>query len=89
VRTSLLFDGHAPSGHKAFLAAQRVSDLPAARQVLEDAVARRETAQFRLALAQVALRMNDLAEARRNALRALELKPGDEDASRLLAQLEP
>jgi O-antigen ligase/tetratricopeptide (TPR) repeat protein len=89
VRTSLLLDGDAPSGHQAFLAAQHASDLPAARQVLADAVTRGETAQFRLALAQIAYRMNDRAEARRNALRALALKPGDEDALRLLDQLGP
>jgi cytochrome c-type biogenesis protein CcmH/NrfG len=73
-------------GYRAFLASQRLSDLASARRILEDAVAVRDVVGLRLALAQIALRMNDRAAAEVSALRALELLPGDRDALALLAQ---
>jgi tetratricopeptide (TPR) repeat protein len=85
IGATLLYD---PSyGHKAFLSAQRLTDLASARRTLEDAVAIRDDGGLRLALAQIAFRMNDRADAETNALRALELLPGDRDVLGLLAQV--
>ena len=88
VTNTLVHEGYGPAGYEAFLISQRVSDLPSAREVLNNAIAVRDTAQFRLALAEIALRMNDRVTARTNALRALQLKPGDVDALQLLTQSE-
>jgi O-antigen ligase/cytochrome c-type biogenesis protein CcmH/NrfG len=74
-------------GHRAFLAAQRAPDLAAARRVLERALAARETAGLRDALAAVSIRGGDLEAAQRNAVRAQELAPDDPDARALLEEL--
>jgi tetratricopeptide (TPR) repeat protein len=87
VKTTVLYEGYPTYGHLAFLAAARVSDLGGARRQLEDAVTVEETAELRLALAVIALRMNDRVAARENALRALALSPNYKEAADLLAQL--
>ena len=87
VKTAVLYDGYPTYGHRAFLAAARVSDLGGARRLLEDAVTVEETAELRLALAVIALRMNDRVAAHENALRALALSPNYKEAADLLAQL--
>jgi O-antigen ligase len=85
LRTTLLYD---PSyGHRTFLSSQKLSDLRSARRLLEDAVAVRDVFWLRLALAEIAFRMNDRVYAEINARRALELTPGDPDALALLAQV--
>jgi hypothetical protein len=87
VKTTVLYDGYPTYGHLAWLAAARVSDLGGARRQLEGAVTVKETAELRLALAVVALRMNDRVAARESALRALALSPNYKEAADLLAQL--
>jgi cytochrome c-type biogenesis protein CcmH/NrfG len=84
VSATILYDES--SGYRAFLSSQRLTNLDAARRLLSDAVAVRDVAWLRLALAQIALRMNDRASAETNALRALELAPGEPEALSLLAQ---
>ena len=84
-QTTAYFD---PSyGHRTFLAAQRAPDLAAAWRVLERALAVRETAGLRDALAAVAIRGGDLEAAQRNAVRAQELAPDDPVARALLEEL--
>ena len=87
IKTAVLYDGYPTYGHLALLAAARVSDLGGARHQLEYAVTVEETAELRLALAVIALRMNDRAAARESALRALALSPNYKEAADLLAQL--
>jgi cytochrome c-type biogenesis protein CcmH/NrfG len=69
----------------AVSAAGRASDLPSARAALERVIAVRDTAGLRVALAQVALRQDDVSAARSNATRALQLDPTNADAQRVLA----
>jgi O-antigen ligase/cytochrome c-type biogenesis protein CcmH/NrfG len=69
----------------AVSAAGRASDLPSARAALERVIAVRDTAGLRVALAQVALRQDDVPAARSNATRALQLDPANADALRILA----
>jgi tetratricopeptide (TPR) repeat protein len=87
VNTVVLDDGDPAYGRVAVLAAARVSDLGGARRLLEDAVDLEETPELRLALAVIALRMNDRVAARENAQRALALSPNYKEAADLLAQL--
>ncbi len=73
IGATLLYD---PSyGRKAFLSAPRLTDLTSARRTLQDAVVVRDDGSLRIALAEIAFRMNDRADAEKNALRALELFP--------------
>jgi tetratricopeptide (TPR) repeat protein len=88
VKTVVLYDGYPTYGGVAVLAAARLSDLGAARRLLEDAVTVEETPQLRLALAVTAVRMNDRVAARENAQRALALSPNYKEAADLLAQLD-
>jgi len=88
VKTAVIYDGYPTYGHRALLAAERVTDVPGARRVLEEAVSVEETPQLRLALAVTAQRMNDRVAARENALRALALAPNYPEATQLLAQLD-
>ena len=88
VKTAVIYDGYPTYGRLALQAATRVSDLGGARRLLEDAVTVEETPELRLALAVTALRMNDRAAARENALRALALSPNYKEAADLLAQLD-
>ncbi|MEK6206467.1 MAG: O-antigen ligase family protein [Chloroflexota bacterium] len=88
VKTVVIYDGYPTYGHRALQAAERVTDLPGARRVLEEAVTLEETTELRLALAVTALRMNDRPAARESALRALALAPNSQEALRLLAQLD-
>jgi tetratricopeptide (TPR) repeat protein len=87
VNTVVLYEGDSAYGRVAVLAAARVSDLGGARRLLEDAVDVEETPELRLALAVIALRMNDRVAARDNAQRALALSPNYKEAGALLAQL--
>ena len=87
VRDTLQYDGYPTAGHRAFLAAQRASDLVSARRQLEAAVQVRDTVQLRLALAEIEIRSGDRSAAEHNARRALELSPDEADALQLLKQL--
>jgi Flp pilus assembly protein TadD len=84
-RTIVLEKGHPASEAIAADAAKRVSDLREAGRLLDSALAARESAVLHVARAEVALRAADLGDARRHALRALELDPANAEAGRLLA----
>lgn len=58
----------------------------AARNQLEALVQVRESAALRVVLAEIALRQGDVDEARRNAERALELEPGNAQATEILSR---
>lgn len=66
-------------------AARRWDDVSAARGLLGEAVALRESALLRVALAQLAFRARDYEAVRANASRALELDPDQADAKYLLS----
>jgi len=68
----------------AAAASAKVADPAVARRELERALASRETARLRVALAQVDLRQGDKAAALTNARRALELDPANTDAAALI-----
>lgn len=70
-------------------AARCATDERSARATLEGAIATRDLAVLRVALAETALRLGDLDSARGHVRRALELDPGDAEARRLLTQLGP
>ena len=61
----------------------RATDLASARASLQEAVALRDTAILRVALGRVQLRQGDRAAALANALRALQIRPGDISAQAL------
>ncbi|MEK6227527.1 MAG: O-antigen ligase family protein [Chloroflexota bacterium] len=67
----------------AFVAA-RATDLPRAKELLEEMVRLRDTARLHLTFAEVALRLGDLSTARVHARRALELVPANPEAQQIL-----
>ncbi|MEK7860136.1 MAG: hypothetical protein AAB284_02140, partial [Chloroflexota bacterium] len=87
VRAIELYQGNAEYDRVAALAATKLGDAEA-RALLESALARKESAALRLALAEVALRLNDRSAARANAVRALELDPQSEDAAKLIRSID-
>jgi len=65
-------------------AANRATDLNAARRALDEALSFKESAVLRVALGNVALRQGDRAAALTNAKRALQLEPNNAEARALL-----
>ncbi len=68
-------------------AALRDADVLGARSVLEEMLTLKESATLRLALAQLAMRLNDRVAARAHVQRALELEPNNAEAKQLLAAM--
>jgi len=68
-------------------AAGKLTDPQRARALLERILVIKESAALRLALANVALRLNDRELARANVQRALQLDPANVDAQRLISSL--
>ncbi len=67
--------------------ATRSNDAEAARKNLEELLTLKESVPLRVALARVALKLNDRQAALSNLRRALERDPVDADAKKLLAEI--
>jgi O-antigen ligase/tetratricopeptide (TPR) repeat protein len=85
----LAFRGERRQEEIAASAALKLADASEARHALDEAVAAHDSATLRVALAQLALRTNDLNAARADAQRALQLDPENADARRILATTGP
>ena len=83
----VLYPGGAGWDAKLARASAHAVDLGAARAALAEAARRNDTAVVRVGLSRLALKLGDLADARANAKRALELEPSNADAQALLQQL--
>ena len=70
-------------------AATRMPDAAAARAALERIITTKDSAVLRVALAQIALKVNDITTARVHLRRALELDPQNAPARELTRQLGP
>ena len=68
-------------------AAPRVADAGRARSLLEKILAQKESATLHVALAAVAIRLDDRVAALANARRALQFEPANAEALRLVATL--
>lgn len=82
-----LFKGDSEYEAVAADAALRLADAVAARSALEDIVREKDAPVLRVALARLALKMNDAGSARMHIRRALELDPKNGPARELAAQL--
>lgn len=91
IALELAVEGHRRSGFSVSddlirRANKVVRDHAGARIQLERLLETRESAALRAALARAALGMGDLDAARTNARRALEIEPGNPDATEVLAR---
>jgi Flp pilus assembly protein TadD len=68
-------------------AARGASDLQSAAAALDRALGAKDSAPLRVAAAEIAVRLGDLAAAKAHAARAAQLAPDDPEVKRLLAQL--
>jgi tetratricopeptide (TPR) repeat protein len=81
-----LHPGNADYEYLAVAAALSLTDAQAARNTLDELLSIHESAALRVGLAKLSLQLNDRDSARREAARALELDPENDDAKAILSQ---